>query len=273
MVRWNFSAILDPTNPEASVWYLNKLERLKTIYNISSFKFDAGESGFLPRVFSSFQDKRDPNEVYPKSYVEMVAKSDKSRHLEVRAGYHSQQHPVFVRIMDKYSQWDHTNGLQSLIPVALTFGLLGYPFILPDMIGGNLKEMNDSELYVRWIELNAFLPSMQFSLVPWKFSDDVVKISRYYTNLHETFFPLFIKLAKEATMTGSPIIRPVLIDPSREDALTCEDEFLVGDLILVAPIIERGARARDIYLPPGEWHDELRNEKQTNIGNGSSVLS
>ena len=265
LIKWwdgNLSAILDPTNPNASLWYLNKLENLKKVYNISSFKFDAGEAGFLPPVFSSFQQKRDPNEIYPKSYVEMVMKSDKSRHLEVRAGYHTQQHPVFVRIMDKYSEWGHENGIQSVIPVALTFGLLGYPFILPDMIAGNLKSMNDSELYVRWIELNTFLPSMQFSLVPWKFGDAVVKIAQYYTKLHEKYSPLLIKLAEESTMTGHPIIRPIWwIDPDSEDALTCEDEFLVGDVILVAPVVEQGARARDIYLPPGEWLDELRNEK------------
>ena len=267
LIKWwdgNYSAILDPTNPNASLWYLNKLKNLKTVYNISSFKFDAGEAGFLPPVFSSYQDKRDPNDVYPNAYVKMVVKSDVSRHLEVRAGYHSQQHPVFVRIMDKYSQWDHNNGLQSLIPAALTFGLLGYPFILPDMIGGNLKEMNDSELYVRWIEANTFLPSMQFSLVPWKFGDGVVKIARHYIQLHEQLAPLFIKLAEEATITGYPIVRPIWwIDPDSEDALTCEDEFLVGDLILVAPIVKRGAKARDIYLPPGNWHDELRNEMYT----------
>jgi len=56
---------------------------------------------------------------------------------KVRCGYRSQRFPVFVRMGDKESRWGTDNGLRSLIPTALTMGLLGYPFILPDMIGGN----------------------------------------------------------------------------------------------------------------------------------------
>lgn len=265
LTKWwdgNVTAILDPTNPEAVSWYLDKLENLKKVYNISSFKFDAGEAGFLPPVFSSFVKKMDRNEIYPKSYVEMAVQSDKSRHMEVRAGYHTQKHPVFIRIMDKYSQWGHDNGIKSVIPVVLTFGILGYPFLLPDMIAGNLKSMNDSELYVRWLELNAFLPSMQYSIVPWRFNKTVVSIAQKFTSLHEKYSPIFIKLAHESTVSGYPIIRPVWWnDPYSEDALTCEDEFLVGDEILVAPVVEKGAKARDIYLPPGAWNDQLRNVK------------
>ena len=267
LIEWwdgDLAGILDPTNPDAVKWYLNKLENLKKAYNISSFKFDAGESNFLPPVYSSFQEKWDPNDVYPKSYIEMAVQADSSRHLELRVGYRTQQYPAFVRVMDKDSKWDHDNGVKSTIPVVLTFGLLGYPFILPDMIGGNAynNDTADAELYVRWVELNAFLPSMQYSIVPWRYNKTVVNIAQKYTKLHEQYSPLFIKLAQESTITSYPIIRPIWwIDPDSEDALTCDDEFLVGEEILVAPIVEQGARERDIYLPPGTWQDELRNVK------------
>ena len=261
LVEWwdgDLAGILDPTNPNAVKWYLKKkLENLKKSYNISSFKFDAGESNFLPPVYSSYQD-----DVYPKSYVKMAMQADSTRHLELRVGYRTQQYPVFVRVMDKDSRWDHDNGIKSIIPVVLTFRLLGYPFILPDMIGGNAYKNDtvDAELYFRWVELNAFLPSMQYSIVPWRYNKPVLEIAQKYTKLHEQYSPLFIKLAQEATVTGYPIIRPIWwSDPSSEDALTCEDEFLVGEEIIVAPVVEQGTRARDIYLPPGFWHDKLRN--------------
>ena len=63
-------------------------------------------------------------------------------------------------------------------------------------------------------------------------------------------------LAKEATQTGSPIIRPVFwLDANNEIALTCDDEFLLGDDVLVAPVVYPNMRQRDIFLPPGTWKD------------------
>ena len=61
---------------------------------------------------------------------------------------------------------------------------LGYPFILPDMIGGNVyydEELPSEELFIRWIQLNAFMPAMQFSISPWQYDDEKVKtISKKY---------------------------------------------------------------------------------------------
>ena len=48
------------------------------------------------------------------------------------------------------------------------------------------------------------------------------------------------------------------LDPTDEKALTCDSEFLIGDQLLVAPVLEDGARSRSVYLPAGRWHDELR---------------
>ena len=56
---------------------------------------------------------------------------------EVRTSVASQHVPIFSRLMDKDSHWRRDNGLLSLIPSVLLYGILGYPFVLPDMIGGN----------------------------------------------------------------------------------------------------------------------------------------
>ena len=70
-----------------------------------------------------------------------------------------------------------------------------------------------------------------------------------------------IDLARESTLTGAPIVRPLWwIAPNDTDALTVDDEFLLGDDLLVAPVVQQGATSRDIYLPAGRWRDELRNE-------------
>ena len=77
-------------------------------------------------------------------------------------------------MLDKESRWGYDNGLQSLIPTLLHFGL-GYPFVLPDMIGGNAYgERPTKELYIRWMQANSFMPSVQFSIVPWDYDAEVI---------------------------------------------------------------------------------------------------
>lgn len=77
---------------------------------------------------------------------------------------------------DKDSRWGYDNGLKSMIPSLLQFSIAGYPFVLPDMIGGNAYagEIPSKELYIRWMQANIFMPAVQFSLVPWKFDAEVI---------------------------------------------------------------------------------------------------
>ncbi len=136
------------------------------------------------------------------------------------------------------------------------------------MIGGNayIIEGNekggpifpDAQLYVRWTQLTAFLPSMQFSIPPWHYADPkLTAICRDLVELHERLvYPELIKFAQRAVETGEPIIRPVWwADNSDEHLYQIDDEFLVGDQILVAPILTENAYWRDVYLPRGKWVD------------------
>lgn len=255
------AGILDPTNHDAVKWYIEKLEKLKVTYNVSSFKFDAGEAAWLPHVYSAAATPQNPGDIFPQAWVVLAEQADKTHHQEVRVGYHTQTEPLFVRMMDKLSNWGHDNALKSIIPCTLTFGILGYPYVLPDMIGGNAyNNLPEPELYIRWLQLNTFLPSMQYSIPPWLYNDTVVEIALRYTRLHEKYSDLMIELAHESVRTGFPIVRPLWwLDPDSEDALVCEDEFLLGDQILVAPVVEQGARQRNIFFPPGSWLDMLNN--------------
>lgn len=210
LVKWwqGVGAILDVTNPEAISWYNGRLNSMKVEYGIDSFKFDAGERTFLPPVFSSFKAMNSSND-YMTKYVEMV--SAHGTMIEVRCGYRSQEHPVFVRMADKESRWGYNNGLKTLIPTALTFGILGYPFILPDMIGGNgygevlVQDivMPSRELYIRWLQVTAYLPAMQFSFAPWDYDAKVVEIARKMVLVHENeVSPILIEASKQAVSYG-----------------------------------------------------------------------
>ncbi|XP_015245686.1 PREDICTED: uncharacterized family 31 glucosidase KIAA1161-like [Cyprinodon variegatus] len=266
LVRWwnGIGGILDFTNPEACGWFLSQLNMLKSRYNVTSFKFDAGETSYLPRQFSTLVPLSDPS-TFTRRYTEMVIPF--SSRAELRVGYQSQNISCFFRIIDRDSVWGYNLGLKSIIPTVLTISILGYQFVLPDMIGGNAypnstagkinetNELPDRELYIRWLELSAFMPAMQFSIPPWAYDDEVVQIARKFSEIHESeVAPRVLELAGEVVKTGDPIIRPLWwIAKDDEAAFKIDSQFLIGDDLLVAPVLEPGKQERDIYLPPGPW--------------------
>lgn len=262
LIRWwnGIGGILDFTNPETREWYASNLRALKNKYAIASFKFDAGETSYLPPQFKTFTPLLDPS-IFTRRYSEMaIPFNDRA---ELRAGYQSQNISCFFRIIDRDSVWGYDLGLKSIIPTVLTVSILGYQFVLPDMIGGNAypnrtdgnQGLPDRELYIRWLELLAFMPAMEFSIPPWLYDDDVVAIARKFTKLHETLVaPRVLELAGEVLDTGDPIIRPLWwIAKDDEAAYKIDSQFLIGDDLMVAPVLEPGKQERDIYLPAGKW--------------------
>ncbi|XP_051924782.1 myogenesis-regulating glycosidase-like isoform X1 [Hippocampus zosterae] len=266
LVRWwnGIGGILDFTNPDARNWYLGQLTKLKAHYGVTSFKFDAGETSYLPQQFSTLIPLTDPS-TFTRRYTEMAIPF--SERAELRVGYQSQNISCFYRIIDRDSVWGYELGLKSIIPTVLTISILGYQFVLPDMIGGNAYpdhmtgskkdgyDLPDRELYIRWLELSAFMPAMQFSIPPWFYDDEVVDIARKFTKLHETLVaPRVLELAHEVLSTGDPIIRPLWwIANDDEAAYKVDSQFLIGDDLMVAPVLEPGKQERDIYLPAGRW--------------------
>ena len=251
---WNgIGKCLDVTNPSAVQWFRSSLQNLVDKVGVTSFKFDAGELSWLPRGYMTHAELTTPND-FTRSYAEMCFNVDRDlRALEVRVGVRTQHLPVFVRLMDKESRWDDDNGLATLIPHVLTFGLLGYPFALPDMVGGNAYHgLPDRELFVRWLEANALMPAIQLSIPPWQYDEEVVEIARKMLQIRERYADLIVRLARESTATGSPIVRPLWwLAPTDKVAQIIDDEFLLGDCLLVAPVVVRGATSRLIYLPSG----------------------
>lgn len=249
--------IIDITKPAASDWWFQRLDKLRTEVGITSFKFDAGETEFLPQnAYLNSSENLQPG-IYSTAYANFV--SQFGDQLELRVGYGSQNVPNFVRILDRDSRWGLDNGLHSVLTSTLHFGIVGYPFVLPDYIGGNAYgvEYPDRELYIRWVELNAFLPVMQFSIPPWVYDDEVVQITKKYVDLRTTLADSLINGANLAVADGYPIIRPLWwVDTTDVTAQSINDEFMVADSFLVAPIVEKGAVTRDIYFPVGDWVDQ-----------------
>ena len=276
VIRWwrGRGSPIDFTNKEAVEWYKNILKKVKSSYGVDSFKFDAGETTYLPKSGLQFAASPKAN---PGDYTTAYAKTafDIGGSIsEMRSSWKTQGISFYMRIMDKGSTWDYARGFKTVIPTALTFSVIGYPFVLPDMIGGNAyvvapnsTGLPDRELYIRWIELGAFLPCMQFSVSPWQYDDQVTEIARKYVALHRTV--VFDELIRAANryISGemSLLVAPIWLhtEPTDQDAFKINDEFMVGDKYLVAPIVEKGSTRRDIYLPGNKnvlWKDKMKRE-------------
>ncbi|MBA3532981.1 MAG: glycoside hydrolase [Ardenticatenales bacterium] len=250
---------LDVTNEEAVEWYLARLRSLQARYSIDGFKFDAGEPCFLPENFRTALPIT-PNE-YTTLWVERIAAQFPL--LEVRSAYCNQHLPIVVREWDRYSTWGLDNGLQSIVTSALTLGVLGYPFILPDMIGGNGygEHRPNKELMIRWAQANALMPAMQFSIAPWDFDEETAWLCHRAVQWHSQALPTILRLAEEATQSGYPIVRPLFwLAPDDAETYAIGDQFALGQEMIVAPVMQEGARARDLYLPAGLWRDVLRGD-------------
>ena len=113
---------------------------------------------------------------------------------------------MYVHLGRKEAKWGADNGLQSVIPAVLTLGILGYPFVIPDVVGGSCMNGNASspnrELYIRWFQMAAFMPVLKLSYVPWDYDDKVVNIAVGILKRRQEIKKLLVNAAKEAETNG-----------------------------------------------------------------------
>jgi len=101
------------------------------------------------------------------------------------------------------------------------------------------------------------MPSMAFTKRPWIYSDQVVKLAHKFINLHLEHAATIVALAKNRVATGQPIVRPLWYStPDDAKTYTIGDQFMLGDDILVAPVLKVGQLEREVYFPVGTWIDQ-----------------
>jgi alpha-glucosidase (family GH31 glycosyl hydrolase) len=247
-------AVWDFTNPAAAAEFRRRLGSLQSGYGFDGFKFDGGDASLVPVDFVPYAPITAAQfpDIYNREAAAYFPWS------EARVGVYSQPTGVVQRLIDKNSTWGSVNGLASVVPEAILTSMRGFVFVMPDMVGGNQYDNDriDKELLVRWAQASALMPMMQFSLGPWHFDEETVRLCREASDLHLQFAPKIAELAAMVPKTGEALLRPVWYNsPTDLDAEKITDEFMLGDSVLVAPVIQAGARARDIYLPSGQWRD------------------
>jgi alpha-glucosidase len=270
-------AFPDFTNPQARHWWSRQYEYLLDL-GIAGFWHDMNE----PAAFVLWGDASLPA-LSTQHDMEGRGGTHQEAHniyglLQAKAGYESlreyqpEKRPFIVSRsgwagIQRYA-WTWTGdvesswaGLRQTIPTVLNLGLSGMPYSGPDI--GGFKGNPSSELYVRWFQMACLLPFCRTHSAnnvkhrtPWSFGEPTLSICRNFLQLRQRLEPYFYTLAWEAHQHGSPLIRPVWwAAPEDAELWSVEDAFLLGDALLVCPIVQQGANSRTVKLPQGEWYE------------------
>jgi alpha-glucosidase len=182
-----------------------------------------------------------------------------------RSGFLGIQRHAAVWTGDNHSSWRH---LRENLDMVVNLGLTGVPIAGADVGGfgrgpskyGAVKPRRPSaELFIRWLELGALMPFFRVHCTlyaprqePWSFGRHALDLARVVLQRRYRLLPLLYAHALEAHETGLPIVRPLCMhyDTPRGAA---RDQFLLGDRVLVAPVLEQGTGQRAVWLPPGAW--------------------
>ena len=192
----------------------------------------------------------------------------------------SQRYSIFPWSGDVGRNW---SGLQAQLPVMLGMSMSGVPYIHADAGGFALGE-NDNELYVRWLQFAAYTPIFRphgTALYEWDpgavslpseaalFEEPYKSLAKQAIIERYKMLPYNYTLAYRQTKYAEPLVKPLLYNYATDtNAIKVEDEYLFGDNILVAPVINKNIVARKVYLPQGSWYDVETNK----IYSGNSFI-
>jgi alpha-glucosidase (family GH31 glycosyl hydrolase) len=208
-----------------------------------------------------------------------------------RNGYAGmQRYASFLWSGDVYSTWDT---LKTHLPIALNTALTGIPYWGTDIGGFVPTPEFTAELYIRWFQFGAFCPLFRCHGRTWKLrlpwgwntgdpgpveirnydgasipdasqlhDGRVEPICKKYLELRYRMLPYLYSAVHECATTGMPIMRPLLLHfPNDPRSIACSDQYLWGKSVLVAPVVEKAATQRHVYLPRGAWYDFWTNER------------
>jgi len=149
--------------------------------------------------------------------------------------------------------------LQNQPGTLLNFSLAGMPYVGQDT--GGFFGPPEPELYARWIEEAVYTPIMRSHGMldeprwPWAFGDEALDAIKRSIELRYRMIPYIYTCAATNCFTGAPIMRPLVLEyPQDPNTFNLEDEWMLGNQLLAAPILSKGG-SRSVYLPKGKWYD------------------
>jgi alpha-glucosidase len=275
------AAFVDYTLPDARRWW-GDLHRAYTDNGVAGIWNDMNEP-------SDFVDQTGKNQMDVVSYDEgensthaknrnvfalLMARAtyeglerlqpDRRPYVITRAAYAGIQRYSTMWTGDTNSTWD---ALALNIPMFTTLGLSGEPFVGSD-VGGFMGRGN-GELLTRAYQVSFLAPFCRnhkvidgYDQEPWRFGKYYEDIIRRYLKLRYQLLPFLYTTLEEAHRTGVPLFRPVLLNYQDDpNTYNLDDEFMIGNDLLVAPVLKPDVTRRLVYLPRGVWYDYWTNRK------------
>jgi len=260
-------AMLDFTNPDAVAWYQELVRQVVVDLDFDGWMHDFGEDVPADAIFYNGRTGAEMHNLYPvlyqKATYEACMRHKPDASFYARSGYAASQGYVMALWNgDQAITWSYDDGLPSVIPGSLNLGICGCPYIGPDIAGFFNTEgrpgVVSEELWIRWLQLGALSPVMRDLVVYYPIelwtSDRTVESFRRYARLHVSLFPYLYTYARQASRTGAPIMRHLcLCYPDDPAVCDLDYQFLLGNELLVAPVLKPGVETWPVYLPQGEW--------------------
>jgi len=260
--------LVDFTNPAATAWYQEKL-RVLMGQGVDCFKTDFGERIPTDVVWADGSDPQRMHNLYTELYNRAV-------HDVLVAERSADDAVVFARSATAGGQsmpvhWggDSTSTFTSMAETlrgGLSLAMSGFSYWSHDI--GGFEGTPDADVFKRWTAFGLLSSHSRFHgsnsyRVPWVFDDEAVDVTRLFTRLKMRLMPYLYQQGVEASVSGTPLLRPMALEFPGDPAVAYLDrQYMLGSSLLVAPVMSASGEV-EFYLPAGEWTSLLTGETVT----------
>ena len=280
---------VDTTHPGAREFFWSRAKKNYYDYGIRTFWLDEAEPEMRPYDYDNVRmylgNGEEVSNIYCVGFAKafydgLKAQGEEVCNLVRCAWLGSQRYGVVLWSGDIASTFD---SLRKQLKAGLNVAMCGIPWWPTDIggfINGDPESEEFRELMIRWFEFGVFCPIFRLHgfrlpypvrdiLNPdgycgsggpnevWSFGEEAYEIIRRYMYVREELKPYIMKQMKLASEDGTPVMRPLFYDfCGDKNVYDIGDEYMFGPDLLVAPVVELGARKRMVYLPEGcRWKD------------------
>ncbi len=266
-------SLLDVFNPEAGEWFKSYAKSAAAMGQ-SGWMADFGEALPFDAVTHAGTGAAVHN-LYPTQWHRLNREALEAVYpngdfvMLTRSGFTGEQKVAqIVWGGDQEADWSAGDGIPTVVTAALSTSLSGIPYFTCD-IAGFSGGPSTKQLFMRWVELGAFLPFMRThdglqKLKNHRFDTDGETLAHFraMTRIHAALLPYLMPVARESVTDGLPMVRhTMLVDPEWDAAYSAENQWLIGNDLLVAPVVTENAVSIRVSFPQGEWEHLLTGEK------------
>lgn len=264
------AAMVDFTNPDAYEWYKNLIKNNMIGIGLSGWMADFGEYLPIDCVLHSGEDPYEMHNRWPAIWAKLNSEAiteagkDGEVFFFTRAGHtETIKYSHLMWNGDQHVDWSLEDGIAAVVPATLSLAMSGFGMAHSDVGGYTTMKKRlsrDKELLLRWEEMNAFSPLYRFHEgnqpvmnVQFDGDEELFRQLEKFTNTHIRLKGYIKELVDENVKNGTPVMRPLFYHYNEPRAYTESLEYLLGRDILVAPVIDKGATTKTVYLPDDNW--------------------